>query len=270
MTDQPTPDHASSDPSKRTDWDAVSETELDAALSQAASLAAELSAQVSSPEDAAAPAAPSCDNNPSGDPSRAVDAGLEKLEELVGSAAEQVEAVPAAKASPPQALSVPDFMSEFTSPPPPAPPSPPPPPPPIPEVSAVEVPVAAAPEPRTMPPPPREFQSTAGGAVIGKPGVVGSGMMGVVGGPVNIPAMTAPRPAEPQVEAEHKEPAAAVAAKKTGRVAPLQLVLQGLVAMLEMLDRPFVRLGAKVRRILGWVAVAMIGASILVFLRSSR
>jgi hypothetical protein len=256
MSDQPPPDRASSDPSEQTAWDTVSETELDAALSHAASLAAQLSRQVQSADDTGSYSTPVSGDNPLDNPSTGLDAELEQLEELVGTAAAQIQsaedAATVSQPTPPD--SVPDFMSEFTTP--------------------AEPSIPAAPRPRSS-----DHRSTAVGqdpqasveeAARWKPGIVGSGMMGVVGGPVKIPSLDVPRPAEPapQAEAKREETSSFGRSLGTSLAAPLLIVLNGLVAVLELVDRPLAHIGGGVRRIIGWIAIAIIAASIVVFVRS--
>jgi len=256
MSDQPPPDRAQSDPSKQAAWDSVSEAELDAALSHAASLAAELSGQIQSADDPAASSGPASGGNPLDNPSTGLDAELEQLEQLVSTAAAQIRsaenAAPVPSTAP--AHTVPDIMSEFTAPHKPAARS-------APEVSSS----AVASDLMTAPvygPPDRAMPAAASA----KPGVVGSGMMGVVGGAVNIPPLAVPRPGEPVAHAECERESGPGWAIRL--VAPLLVILQGFASMLELIDRPLARISGGVRRIVGWVAIALIAASMLVFVRS--
>ena len=104
-----------------------------------------------------------------------------------------------------------------------------------------------------------------------KPGVVGTVKTGVVG---NI----APRDAETDVDAEaalRRTNRLQVWRKKLGsRLEPLWSHLSipvltwcnRLVSCLEILDRPFSRLGTGPRRLIGWLAIATIGVTLIVSL----
>jgi len=258
MSDQPLPDRASSDPSKQAAWDSVSETELDAALSHAASLAADLSKQLQSNGNPAAPAetAPS---TPLEDPQRDLDVELQQLEQLVGTAAAQVQAVDdAAPASPAPAPteSVPDFMSELTTPPPPS------------DAAADDVSASTSADDLMADLVDHRQQRARAAAEPGKSGVVGSGIVGVVGGTVNMPPV-APKPVKPSPAEAEPDPARSTRPRFAERFGPPILsLLDRFVAMLELIDRPLARIDGGVRRIVGWIAIAMIAASIVVFVRS--
>jgi hypothetical protein len=249
MSDQPPPDRASSDPSKQAAWDSVSETELDAALSHAASLAADLSKQLQSNGKPAAPAE-TTPGTPLEDPQRDLDVELQQLEQLVGTAAAQVQTVDdAAPASPAPAPteSVPDFMSEFTAPPPSS------------DAAADDLMADLVDH--------RQEQARAA-AGPGKSGVVGSGIVGVVGGTVNMPPV-APKPVEPSPAEAEPDPSPWTRPRLAERFGPPILsLLDRFVAVLELIDRPLARIGGGARRTVGWIAIAMIAASIVVFVRS--
>ena len=258
MSDQPPPDRASSDPSKQAAWDSVSETELDAALSHAASLAADLSKQLQSNGNPAAPAetAPS---TPLEDPQRDLDAELQQLEQLVGSAAAQVQAVDdAAPASPAPAPteSVPDFMSEFTVPPASS------------DAAADDLSASTSADDLMADLVDHRQERARVAAGPGKSGVVGSGIVGVVGGPVNMPPV-APKPVEPSPAEAEPDPRPSTGPRWAERLrTPILSLLDRFVAGLELIDRPLARIGSGARRIAGWLAIAMIAASIVVFVRS--
>ena len=254
MSDQPPPDRASSDPSKQVAWDSVSETELDAALSHAASLAADLSKQLQSNGNSAAPAetAPS---TPLEDPQRDLDVELQQLEQLVGTAAAQVQAVDdAAPASP--AENVPDFMSEFTVPPASS------------DAAAGDLSSSTSADDLMADLVDHRQQRARAAAEPGKPGVVGSGIVGVVGGTVNMPPV-APKPVEPSPAEAEPDPSPWTRPRLAERFGPPILsLLDRFVAVLELIDRPLARIGGGARRTVGWIAIAMIAASIVVFVRS--
>ena len=257
MSDQPPPDRASSDSSKQSAWDSVSETELDQALSKAASLAAELSGRLQPANERTASLGTASGSNPLADPSTGLDAELENLDLLVGTAAAQVQSVadaPFAAQGKSVELptttptnSVPDFMSEFTTAAEPA------------AGFSDDLTAARVSGPQNQAP-----------AAPAKLGIVGSGRMGVVGGAVTIAPLVAPPPVKtaPPPEVEREEPSSRGWKLGTRLVAPLVALLGGLAAILELIDRPLARIGGGVRRVVGWIAIAMIAASIVVFVRS--
>ncbi len=258
MSDQPPPDRASSDPSKQAAWDSVSETELDAALSHAASLAADLSKQFQSNGNPATPAetAPS---TPLEDPQRDLDVELQQLEQLVGAAAAQVQVVDdAAPASPAPAPTenVPDFMSEFTAPPLSS------------DAAADDLSASRSADELIADLVDHRQERARAAADPGKSGIVGSGIVGVVGGTVNMPPV-APKPVKPSPAEAEPDPARSTRPRWAERLrTPILSLLDRFVAMLELIDRPLARIGGGARRIVGWIAIAMIAASIVVFVRS--
>jgi len=256
MSDQPPPDSAPSNPTRQAAWDSVSEAELDAALSHAASLAAELSGQIQSAGGPAPATGPPSGGNPLDNPRNELDAELEHLEHLVSTTAAQLQSAentsPGASAVP--AYAVPDFMAELTTPQKPAARS-------APDRAPSSVHSDPVPAPAYGTP---DWAKPDGASV--KPGVVGSGMMGVVGGAVNIPPLAPPRAGEPVVyaECERESPPG----WHVRLVAPIIVVLHGLASWLEVIDRPLARVGGRVRRISGWIAIALIMGSMMVFVRS--
>ncbi|MFH1109527.1 MAG: hypothetical protein V1790_10075 [Planctomycetota bacterium] len=258
MSDQPPPDRASSDPSKQAAWDSVSETELDAVLSHAASLAADLSKQLQSNGNPAAPpeTAPS---TPLEDPQRDLDAELQQLEQLVDAAAAQVQAVDdAAPASPAPAPteSVPDFMSEFTVPPASS------------DAAADDLSASTSADDLMADLVDHRQERARTAAGPGKSAVVGSRIVGVVGGTVDMPPV-APKPVKPSPAEAEPDPRPSTKPRLAERFGPPILsLLDRFVTLLELIDRPLAHIGSRVRRIVGWIAVAMIAASIVVFVRS--
>ncbi len=262
----------------------ISEEELDEVLAQATSLAADLSEEVGVADEPATPSRRSVEAAASDATPPGVDDELAELERLVGEAKQDIdepaeepapEAPPAETPTAPAAappdepestsdpetdsatdLSVPDFMSEFTE---------------------SEEPAAPAPEKKT----------SADSAVQGSPetGVVGTGKIGVVGTPDvaerDSPAEaigTAELPgdrqtADPKPQAEDRKPQAVKAFVSkilqplVQRGAPLaRTACDRAVGCLEAIDRRTGFVGDGVRQILGWVAIATIGTSVLVYL----
>lgn len=256
MSDQPPPDRASSDPSKQAAWDSASEAELEAALSRAAALAAELSGQIQSAVDPAASSGSALHGSPFDHPSTELGAELDQLEQLVSTTAAQLQSAENAPPVPSTgpAHTLPDFMAEFTAPHKPSARSAPEGSPSTVDDDLMTAP-ANKPRDRAMPK-----------AAFAKPGVVGSGMMGVVGGAVNIAPLAVPRPGEPVAQAECERESRP--GRATRLVAPLLVILQAFASMLELIDRPFARISGGVRRIVGWIAIALIVTSMLVFVRS--
>lgn len=113
-------------------------------------------------------------------------------------------------------------------------------------------------------------------AVSVKPGVVGSRKIGVVGTHTVSPKVDASAPMEtPDEPAEADDtPQRFAGMANVIRGAATHLsptVLAGCeraVNLLELIDRPLGRIGDPVRRLIGWVAIATIATSLLVFLYS--
>ncbi len=107
-----------------------------------------------------------------------------------------------------------------------------------------------------------------------KPGVVGTGLIGVVGTPAPSPAKehasTSIAPGSP-AETTPPTPEAAgithILHAAAARISPLALsVCDRAVHLLEQFDRPMGWLSGSVRRVLGWIAIATVGTSVLVYL----
>lgn len=115
------------------------------------------------------------------------------------------------------------------------------------------------------------LKSPAASSATAKPGVIGTGMLGVVGGEVNDP--TAPFPSSNNV--------AAPQSKRVAPVRPHQLpsardrygpqeghaikAARLIASTVDVLDRPVGRLGPRGRRILGWFALATFGTAIIAY-----
>lgn len=127
------------------------------------------------------------------------------------------------------------------------------------------------------PVPPVKSSGTGQSPSVERPGVVGTGMLGVVGSvaePVAENADSEPTADEP-VAAEPTQPnqpgrlaafARSAMAKVSARAAPMGLRVGNLgVRLLETIDRPFGRIGEPIRRIVGWVAIATFGTSTVAY-----
>jgi len=284
------------------DWEAVSESDVEQKLAQAAELASELAGEISpAPADGRG-----LDRIRGDDPLQSIEKGLDaelgELEQLVGQAKAEVgnDAAtrdPTRTGSGPAA--VPDFMSEFTSPPPPqqegiggssgdvggA----------CVELSggALQL-VAGAGASGAIagakPPTPinagtgtataSTASANAGGtaaagpaaARIVKPGVVGT--KGTATGSPDKrgnPAATKEPSLDPDATASPADASPNSAAAEERSVHPdtllLKLCAHGVHA-LEKIDRPFARLGGKVRHIVGLIAITIAIMSIVVFILS--
>lgn len=264
MTDNETPNRQPSGPEGELPPGQVSEGDLDDVLANASALAEDLSEQVgaSSGHVAAEPATSSADDAtlPSD-----IDAELMELERLVASAGQELDdanepgderaplidepdvtseagAPSDAGAASPDTTSIPDFMAEFTR-------------------SEGEVDRSAG-APGTA-----NGQSAHSPVIAPRPGVVGTGMVGAAG----------------DMGASSKADAGSEAGLTSGLMSKLMMRARRVVervglpalrwgekavALLEVIDRPFGRLGNSVRRVIGWVALATAGTSVLVFLYS--
>ena len=254
---------------------AVTEQELDNLLSHAATLAADASQQVGAPDSPpGAPPPPS-----PAELSATLDDELSRLEGLVASAASEVgteAASPdtedrggggaspkAAKTTTPEPnRGVPDFMMEFTEPASEAPSKP---------KAAAEAPPARTPLPDAkasqLDTPATASASstrTATATVAAKPGIVGTGMLGVV-------ITSKPDPELVTARGTAKEGGeggvAAGSPASKGGIAKLLLPAETLVVrVLDLLDRPFARLGDGTKDIIGWIALATLGTALVVYL----
>ncbi|MHC4696477.1 MAG: hypothetical protein ACYTFA_07035 [Planctomycetota bacterium] len=159
---------------------------------------------------------------------------------------------------------VPDFMAEFTTP----------------EVGTE---TGTSGTKDSTRPPSSAAQATGGPAspTAPTPGVVEPRDLGAVGSPDTAPAKeTAIANADPSQESDKASPAKAPAARSRspamrllGRAAaplsPLALkACEGGMLVLETMDRPAQRLGYWPRRFIGWLALATLGASLIVYVAS--
>jgi hypothetical protein len=278
MAEEHSPDDSLPNPP---DDGALSNQELDEVLAQASSLADELSEQVGHAED----------QEPQGKhgepPASAtdLDAELSELERLVADASSEVDEEPhstgqgatlADELSAPQSgdPSIPDFMAEFTRPEGPDE-----------EQGAAESPPIDAPSGPPATSEAADHSSKASGqhaARITEPGVVGTGVIGVVGRqappPTDHKTVETSEPAGPM---KGDDGTAAVrvgrvtvrlrdiARRAFGRLSPIALKLcDGVLRLIEVADRPFARLGTPARTLIGWVAIATVGTAAIVFIIS--
>lgn len=241
-------------------------SDLDDALALAASLAADLAVELgeapppsaSAPSDAS-PSAPAVD-------AASLDSELSKLEDLVDETAKEIAPDSGGSSS-----GVPESMSEFTEQPAEQA-----------DGSADESPTpSGAPtgEDASSIAPPEEV-AKANLAESVQSGVVGTGMLGVVGN-IKKPSPIGSRGASPADGAAVGEASSGKATLASGpitriraiiseRIAPvLYAVSERAVGVLEKIDAPFGRVGAKARDLIGWVALATVATSILVLILAS-
>ena len=256
MSEQPPPDRASPGSSgQQADWDAAPGRELDQALSQAADLAADLAGQVG-------PADPQPDVGESRPPRDPLDASrtdleseLHELQRLVDATTSAVDSqgTPAADAEPTRRTigeAIPDFMAEFTRSE-------------EPNVST-QVPARAS---ASLSPAPAKPATTASTDVAELTAV------GIVGGPVILPTdLIPPSPAADEPEEGDKASAPTeTAAEVNGQRMPERVseAVAGLceraTALLELLDRPFARIGPETRAVCGWIALGTLVAAVILW-----
>ena len=158
---------------------------------------------------------------------------------------------------------VPDFMREFMDPEPEAPPESPSEAAPEPPVASAEPVIEATPVPVQM-----------------KPGVVGTGMLRKVVRPDQTEAPE--EEAEVPVEVSAFSKADALRARLTGLRRLLEkipspapalsriayIVCAKGVAVLEKADKPMERIGYRLRTLIGWIAMATLGTSVIVYVVS--
>jgi len=269
---------------------AVTEQELDNLLSRASTLAADASQQVGVPESPpGAPLPPS-----PAELSATLDDELSRLDGLVTSAASEVgaesasvnmDSQPGVDAAPRAADStgaaatrgVPDFMMEFTAPASEAPSK---------GSTSTEAPPARTPSPASTarrapepapaggPPDPKSAHSGAPTATSAPPaspltataksGIVGTGMLGVV-------STTKPQSETAAVngttaEVGNEGAGTGSGSSKGGLAKLMSLALGIVVRVLDVVDRPFARLGDGLKDIIGWIALATLGTALVVYM----
>ncbi len=255
------------------DLGVVSEQELDDVLAQASELADELSDEVGA---ALNPAGPD-EAHQALDAASDLDADLSELEQLVAGASKEVGegSEPSGEEELPQeqpettteGSAVPDFMAEFTRP-----------------EDTNDSPATGGETAQPPGPADAELEPDASAQTTestqastpAKPGVVGTGMIGVVGAASTEPTADATSGASEELEARETPPAEATVTPLDRlfglveeRVSPIALkVCEKAVPVLEAIDKPFGRVGTPIRRVIGWVAIATMGTALIVFLVS--
>lgn len=309
MNDNLDPSSSSRDPRPEEDPAGVSETELDDILAQASSLATGLSEELGStleepgsksqesPESQAASDAGvergevrTADPTPEAEPERDLEGELENLDKLIATTSSELDGTAHAQSEPAEAhaptaasadksdapgATVPTFMDEFTQP----------------EVPAEAVPEDTAPDgddptqAEESPDKPPEESGAVVGSPQAKPGVVGTGMLGVVSTPGAAPisevADAAAMPASEEEKAagpEAPDPSAGGSVLSRLRALP-RVVLSRLgpvndlmcehgSRLLDLMDWPLQRTGLLVRRLVGLVALATMAIAIIVLVFS--
>jgi hypothetical protein len=238
------------------------EKELDAVIAKASSLVNDLAGELG-PADAGTGGSDDpvlCVTAPT---TQKIEEGLNELDHLVSRTRAEVGGEPpspdkpAAKpdsggASGASNYYVPDFMSEFTRPQPTVEPKPS-------RSAPAAAPEKAAPSPRTVAP-----ASISPTVVPSVPG----GRLGMVGTPLR-PGVT--HPGAPQSTAMTSVPAILIPpgdeppSSKFGVVSlALTMAMSVAVTLLELFDRPFKPVRDAAKQLLGWIAIATIGASLVV------
>ncbi len=283
MTKEQPPDKSSPDPLEGAGSGAISDQELDDVLAQASSLADDLAEEVGLAEKSDQQGEPHEPPDGAAD----LDAELSELEQLVADASSEVneeaesadETAPSAEESTPRSEKppIPDFMEEFTRPQEPADAEP----------AATKTPASTAPpDPATTSETKEQDADASGTTLSAKPGVVGTGMIGVVGAPLSTPptddrateGTEASDTAAPTEEDDTPETASYVSVvarlvhtvkQSAGRFSTMGLTLcNRALGLLEVVDRPFARLGEPVRRVIGWIAIATVGTAVIVYMIS--
>ena len=254
---EPQPEQPSQEPADGAESGLIPAQELADALAEASKLADELARELDGeePEPLQGVRTGTLSESPE------VDEQLDDVDALLAITTDELGEAPAEETvqahqeltAEEAANAIPDFMDEFTN-------------------AAAET--AAAPDPN------QGFGNSETGTEyqIGvrtgpKPGMVGSGVVGVAGEETSKPQAVVGDESEP-VAPRRKLPnpreqvaklvrAGVVACRKIlARLFPLA---DRAVGLLEITDRPFARLKESVRRVVGWVAIATLGTSVLVF-----
>lgn len=245
------------------------EMELDDVLSQATSLAAELNEEIGGAGGPPASPAPDPLTEVKASTSDSLECELNELERLVASTSAEItpestdsaspvrsDSAPAGAAAPVVPVPapagpalMPDFMSEFTDPPP----------------TPVE---SAAPAPNSA--------AAPAATAAAKPGVVSSAKVGVVGaatiepdGDPAVPPSESVRKKETEAKgATERSPEAESEEHASGLLVAALAVCSKAVGLLEMLDHPFRWLGLAPRRLAGWLAIFTLAAASVVYVLS--
>lgn len=283
MNEELPPDQQPSDSPQDSAPEFVSEKELDEVLAHASDLANELSEEVGPPDDLADGRGAWDEEVRATAPPPGLDAELVELQRLVERTTRELDAaqerpksesassgeaseVTADREPPANGYTVPDFMAEFT------------------QLEALPESGDRAPEPSEEVQPPSAPSGVVEGGRGGsqpkpqpvpRPGVVGTGMIGVVGSAhpklsdAEMPSVPLP---DEQVDRVEALPVGGWSQRIRAGAAWLSPIVLPVCAraihLLEQLDRPFGGLGPHVRQVIGWIAVATIGTSLIVYLLS--
>ncbi len=284
MADEPTPNPFSPDPTGGPDGEEVSAEDLDALLSEASALASEISADLgeSSGETEAEPPGPTENAQSSPEPiglTDGVDTQLQRIEGFVAEASSELGASleppdertepDQAPSPPPEERSIPAFMDDLTRAADDAASTP---------AGEMENTSADLHEPE---PPEIEAKQSA----PTEPGITSPPVLGDAPAVSDLPAEgSGPAPEKRPQPARHEtmsaddptDPGAVPNADRIGaihraaaRLSPAALGLCNYgVQLLEIVDRPARRLGPGPRHAIGWLAIATLGTSFIVFVVS--
>lgn len=287
MNDNPDPASSSPEPRPEEDPAGVSQTELDDILAQAASLATGLSEELgwteeesthASQESSAASEAGVESSNPDTESQRNLERELANLDELLATTSLELDGPAAAndKTAASTDATVPTFMDELTQP---------------------EAPAEAVPEIKTpgrddptraeeSPSKPSEESGAVARSSQAKPGVVGTGTLGVVSTPgaSRVPEVADGAAAMPaageNTVAGPDEPDPSPSSPVLSRLLALPLVVVSRLApvndllcqqgsrLLDLMDWPLQHTSVLVRRLVGLVALATMAISIIVLVIS--
>lgn len=245
--DSPTKQPGSGDTGDDGAWSVPPEKDLDTVLANAAALAGELQVEVGGAD--LAPLPPEVDLS-SGDSGGDLDRKLNQIDELIQSTQQELGVNSPAKqpgrADPPP-HAVPNFMSEFTEP-----------------ESAPEKANSAASGASTSghaAPAGRTAAATA--APVPAPGELPAEFLA---GPTKRMESTGAEPASAPVAIARTKSDDGATGRSRGGIAKLAAapVNMGLFAV-EAADRPFRWVGPRVRSLLGWAAILMLGAAAVVY-----
>lgn len=294
MNDNPDPGSSTPDPRPEEDPAGLSETELDDLLAQATSLANGLSEELGSMEEEPtrtsqeSPAASGAEvesSNPDAQPKHNLEGELADLDELIATTSLELDGPAHAQSEPTAAndktaastdATAPTFMDELTQPEAPAE-----------AVSEINTPDRNDPtRAEESPNKPLEESGAVAGSPQAIPGVVGTGMLGVVSTPEasRIPEVADGAAAMPaageNTVAQPDEPDPSPSSRVLSRLLALPLVavsrlapVNGLlcqqgIRLLDLMDRPLQHTSVLVRRLVGWVALATMAISIIVLVIS--
>lgn len=258
--DQTPPEQPSRKPSGGSESGIVSEQEVTDILAEASKLAVELARQLDGDEATPAPAVAAALTVES----PKVDEQLDDVDALLAITSNELsEAPPPAdegkepllELTPEEAAqAVPGFMDEFTQP----------------ETESDDATGSAK---RSSASADDDTQIAYEAQVGPKPGVVGTGMVGLATGETpepqpfaeDDPVAVAPRRRFPNPREQFAKLAGLVVPAVQGILARLLPAADRVVGVLEKTDRPFTWMKEPIRRMIGWLAIATLGTSAFVF-----